>query len=100
MFLRSGTIVCVWEPHWVWTLLMRTGTAGFVRSKMRIPSKQNGGPQAVVSDERTSLQKSLPSVFRWGWSIPMKSRSLPLCSQSPTSFCGPRQSLLVISCFV
>ena len=54
-------MVCVWEPQSVWTLLIRTGTAGSVRSKIRIPSKQNGGPHAVVSDERTSLQKSLPS---------------------------------------
>jgi hypothetical protein len=69
VFARSGTIVCVWEPHWVWTLLVRTGTAGPVRSKMRIPSKQSGGPHAWVSDERTALQKSLPSWFSWGVSI-------------------------------
>ena len=61
---------------------------------MRMPSKHTrfrdfAGPQAVVSLARFWLQTCSP--FRWGVSTDWKSNSCPLCSQSETSFCGPRQ---------
>ena len=63
---------------------------------MRIPSKQ-AGPHAVVSLPRFVLQ--IVSPFVCGVSMDWKSKSLPLSSQSETSFCGPRQSLLTRSRF-
>src|SRR5215210_4082129 len=86
--VRSGTSVCVWEPQSVRTAWTKTGLAGLVMSKIRMPS-QPFGSLAVVSV--ALLWPHTVAPLTCGRSTDWKRSRRPLCCHRETSFWGPRQ---------
>ena len=104
MFARSGTIVCVWEPQSVWTPLMqnRARRVGQVEDADPLEAERRAAG-GRVADERTSLQKSLPSPFRLRRVDRLEEQEAPVVLPEPDVVLRPaaelsREQLLRLQC--